>query len=109
MYWQKNHGIVFYYLIEAKDGLYIPHNSEFVLHKDNSNVVIVRMPISELDSVTIYHELLKDWICHLENGGQRFITYSELTFLRQNIRREIVYESNGEAVTFIPRVNSNKS
>ena len=73
---KKHHGIVFYYLVELKDNFDIPDNGEFVPHKDNNNVVIAWMPISELENVTIYPDFLKEQISNLDSGIQHFVRFS---------------------------------
>lgn len=73
---KKHHGIIFYYLLGLKNKFDIPDNSEFVPHRDNINVVIGWMPISEIENVTIYPVFLKEQISGLDNGILHFVTYS---------------------------------
>lgn len=77
-FWEWNgrqaHNISFYYLVELCDGFEIPDTGEFVLQKDNCNVVIGWMPIEQIQKVTIYPEFLKGEIYHLEGLMKHFVS-----------------------------------
>ena len=45
---KPTHGIAFYYLTSFADGNDIPITGEFVLQKDNCNVVLGWLPLDEL-------------------------------------------------------------
>lgn len=71
---KQAHNIAFYYLIEFCDGSDIPDLGEFVSHKDNCNVLIGWMPISELQKVTIYPEFIKQEIDRLDEPMKHFVS-----------------------------------
>lgn len=77
-FWEWNgrqaHNIAFYYLIEMREKLNIPDEEEFVLHKDNCNVLIGWIPIEKLQEITIYPEFLKKEIYCLDGQMKHFVS-----------------------------------
>ena len=77
-FWQWNgiqaHNIAFYYLAQLADGSDIPDTGEFLPHRDNENVLLGWLPISELEKVTIYPEFIREQIHHLDGAPRHFVT-----------------------------------
>ncbi|MGM9664278.1 MAG: NUDIX hydrolase [Eubacteriales bacterium] len=77
-FWKWNgkqaHNIAFYYLIELCNDFVIPDNDNFVLQKDNCDVVIGWMPIEELQNITVYPEFLKKEVYHLDESIKHFVS-----------------------------------
>ena len=77
-FWEWNgkqaHNIAFYYWVELCEELDIPHDGEFVSHKDNCNVLIGWMPIEKLQEINIYPEFLKEEIYHLDKPMKHFVS-----------------------------------
>ena len=70
----KHHTLTFYYLICLCNSLDIPDSGQFLPHRDNSNIVIGWMPISNLPAITIYPEFLKQKIHELDSPPEHFVT-----------------------------------
>lgn len=71
---KKVHNIAFYYRIELCSGSDIADRGEFVASRDNSNVLLGWMPVSEIDSVTIYPEFIRQTIHQLDAPAKHFVT-----------------------------------
>ena len=61
-------------MVELCENQKIPDNEDFVSQKDNSNVVVGRLPIEELQNVIIYPEFLKKEIYSLDGPMKHFVS-----------------------------------
>jgi ADP-ribose pyrophosphatase YjhB (NUDIX family) len=66
--------IAFYYLISLCNDTDIPDNGEFVSQKDNCNVILGWIPLTELKPLTIYPSFLKEKIFEIGEHAEHFIT-----------------------------------
>lgn len=72
---KQAHTIAFYYLIDLCESTKIP-DSEFLSHKDNSNLIIGWMPVDYIQDVIVYPEFLKKEIFNLDVCPKHFVSKS---------------------------------
>lgn len=68
------HTVAFYYLIELVDQNSIPDNNEFVSQKDNCNVVLGWIPISNLENIRIYPQFIKEEVSKISLQIKHFVS-----------------------------------
>ena len=74
---RKQHGIVFYYLIDAAETSEIADTGVFISQKDNANVVWGWMPLDEITTMTLYPRFLKTEIGNIDGSSRHFISREE--------------------------------
>lgn len=67
------HTVIFYYIVELKNDNDIPDSDEFTSQKDNCDVLLGWVPLTQLKSLTAYPSFLKEQISDLSTFGH-FVT-----------------------------------
>ena len=68
------HNLSFYYQVELQDPDSIPDTGSFHAHRDNQNVLIGWLPVSQLQNIIIYPEFIKAEIDRLDEPTKHFVT-----------------------------------